>query len=386
MDRVATDLGPLGQLRQAWARINLDRLSANYKAVSAAASVPVMPVVKADAYGHGAQVVARRFQELGAPMLGVAYVEEGLALRRAGVTIPILVMAPFGHEQGLLIAEHGLTPVVSRPSALAWAVAAGRAARLSVHLKIDTGMTRLGFQPADLAAAAGALLDSGHVTIDGVMTQLASADEDADATERQLDQLDAALDELSRQGVSPRWVHAANSAGLAYLRPTHTLARVGLLLYGLRPRPLSPAVDVQPVMNLVAPIARLQDVPAGTAVSYGGRWVASRPSRIATLLIGYADGVPRTDGMRERGAFAVDGRRAPVVGNVCMDLTMLDVTDGDGVAEGSQAVLFGDEPTAWDVAEWAGTNAWQVLTSIGPRIPRVYLEGGEIVAVDSPHL
>jgi alanine racemase len=137
------------------------------------------------------------------------------------------------------------------------------------------------------------------------------------------------------------------------------------------------------VMTVSADIAFLKDVPEGTAVSYGGRWVAPRPSRIATVSIGYADGVPRTDAMREKGQMLVRGRRSPVAGTVCMDLTMLDVTDRPEVGEGDEAVLFGDDPTAWDLAERAGTNAYAVLTGVGSRVPRVYVEAGRVVAVDS---
>jgi alanine racemase len=137
-------------------------------------------------------------------------------------------------------------------------------------------------------------------------------------------------------------------------------------------------------MTVSADIALVKDVPAGTAVSYGGRWVAPRPSRIATLPLGYADGVPRTEGMRDEGAFLVRGRRAPVRGTVCMDLTMVDVTDRADVVEGDEAVLLGDEPDAWEVADRAGTNAWEVVTRIGPRVPRVYLESGRVTGVQSP--
>ena len=138
-------------------------------------------------------------------------------------------------------------------------------------------------------------------------------------------------------------------------------------------------------MRLCTRIAQTREVPAGTPVGYGGTWVAARPSRIATLVIGYADGVPRTDRMRDQGEFRIGPRRAPVAGTVCMDLTMLDVT-GHEVREGDEAVLFGDDPTAWEVADWAGTNAWEVPTHVGARVPRVYVQGGRVVAVESPFL
>ena len=154
--------------------------------------------------------------------------------------------------------------------------------------------------------------------------------------------------------------HAGASAALAFLRPTHTLLRPGLLLYGLRPRPLSPDVDVRPVMTVAARVCLVREIAAGTPVSYGGRWVAPRPSRIATVPVGYADGVPRTDAMRDKGQLSIGAGRFAVAGTVCMDFTMLDVTDRPGTAEGEEAVLFGDDPSAWEVAEWAGTTVWQV--------------------------
>ena len=187
---------------------------------------------------------------------------------------------------------------------------------------------------------------------------------------------------LEADGIRPPLVHAANSAGLSYLRPTHTLARPGLLLYGLRPRPFSPAVDVRPVMSVSARIALVREVPAGTAVSYGGRWVTQRPSRVGTIPLGYADGVPRTAAMSEKGWLAVRGQKAPVAGTVCMDFTSVDLTDLAGLDDGDEAVLFGDAPTAWDLAEWAGTNAWQILTTVGPRVPRIHLESGRVVSVE----
>lgn len=369
-------------LRPARARIDLDRLAANYAAVAAYAKVPLMPVIKADAYGHGAAPVGRRLVREGAAMLAVAYPEEGAELRAAGIDVPVIVLAGFGSGQVERLARERLTPIVSTAAQLAALLgAAERPAR--AHVKVDTGMSRLGFSADAFVEAAQRLSDSG-VDVEGVMTHLASADESPETTASQLDRFDEAVEALGRRGLRPPLVHAANSAGLAAVRPGHTLARPGLLLYGLRPRPLGPEVDVRPVMTLSADVSLVKEVPAGTSVSYGGRFTTAAPSRIATVPLGYADGVPRTDAMSERGAFAIRGRRASVAGTVCMDLTMLDVTDDGAVREGDEAVLFGDDPTAWDLADWAGTNAWQVLTAVGRRIPRVYVEGGRVVAVSSP--
>jgi alanine racemase len=378
----------LGTLRAARARVDLDRLAENYRALTAFSPVALMPVVKADAYGHGAVHVARELQAAGAQRLATAYVEEALLLRQAGLKLPIVVLAAFGPGQVRALIDHHLTPVVSTPRGAEWLLAVARASgrRVHAHLKVDTGMTRLGLTPEQLEEAAQALADSGLVDVEGLMTHLASADEDADATSRQLDRFDEALERLQRRGIRPQWVHAANSAGLAFHRPTHTLARPGLLLYGLRPRPLAPPVGVKPVMRVSADVTLVKHVPAGTPVSYGGIWVAPRPSRVGTLPIGYADGVPRTDAMSGGGAFVMKSQRAPVVGRVCMDLTMVDLTDLPGAAEGTEAILFGDEPDAWDVAECAGTNAWAVLTAVGARLPRVYVKHARTVSVDAPLL
>jgi alanine racemase len=375
----------LRHLRPARARIDLDRLAANYGALQRLVPLPVMPVVKADAYGHGAVPVARRLLAAGAPLLAVAYVEEAVALREEGFSVPIVVLAAFGPGQERMIRKHDLTPVVSTPRTLEAVLGPAREGRrpLSVHLKVDTGMSRLGFPAAGLRQAAGKLLETGGVELEGLMTHLASADESAEATNRQLDAFDAARASLEGDGIRPPLVHAANSAGLSFLRPGHTLARPGLLLYGLRPRPQSPDVDVRPVMSVSARIVLVRDVPAGTAVSYGGRFVTRRPSRLGTLPIGYADGVPRTAAMSTQGGFGVRGRAAPVAGAVCMDYTMVDLTDRPEVNEDDEAVYFGDAPTAWDVADRAGTHAWQVLTSVGPRVPRVYLESGRLTGVET---
>jgi alanine racemase len=384
---MAGGLEQLGRLRPSWARVDLSRLAANYRAVAAWSPVPVMPVVKADAYGHGAAHVGRLLESLGAPMLAVAYAEEGAALRAAGVRVPIVLLAGFGAGQESLLAEHDLTPVVSTPGTLGRLLDAARAGgrQARIHLKLDSGMARLGFTAAELPSLARRLSQAGFV-IEGLATHLAAADQDPTGTDRQLDLFDASIADLARQGLRPRWIHAANSAGLAQLRPTHTLARPGLLLYGIRPRPLSPAIEVRPVMTLSSRIALLKDVPAGSAVSYEGRWVAARPSRIATIPIGYADGVPRTRAMSDRGQFGVRGGRAGVAGTVCMDLVMSDVTDVAGAEIGDEVTVFGDDPGVWDVADWAGTNAWQVLTSVGTRVPRVYVEDGRLVGVESRYL
>jgi alanine racemase len=373
----------LASLRAARARVDLDRLAENYRALAAFSPVTLMPVVKADAYGHGAARVGAELVKAGATRLAVAYVEEGVALRAAGVKVPIVVLAGFSPEQVHVLLERQLTPVVSTARGAEWLLSVLRASgrRAHVHVKVDTGMARLGFAPSAIEEAAARLADSGLADVEGLMTHLAAADESADLTRRQLDLFDEAVLRLHRRGLRPRWIHAANSAGLAFLRPSHTLARPGLLIYGLKPRPLSPPVAVKPVMRVSADLALVKEVAAGTPVSYGGIWTAPRASRIGTLPLGYADGVPRTDAMSKGGRFLVKGRPVPVVGRVCMDLTLMDLTEHPDAGEGDEAVLLGDEPDAWEVAERAGTTAWAALTAIGRRVPRVYVKGGRTVAV-----
>jgi alanine racemase len=371
-------------LRGEQAFVDLDRLASNFRATAAFAGRPLLPVVKADAYGHGGSQVARLFESLGAPALAVTFAAEAVALRAAGVRVPILVMAGVSTDEAVLVADHDLTPVVGSARSLEGALSAAALARrpLAVHLKLDTGMARLGFPPAEATAVAERLAAAG-IQLQGVMTHLARADDDADACERQLDSFDAALLDLAGHGFRPPWIHAANSAGLLHLRPNQTHARPGLLLYGLQPRPRTPPVDVRPALRLVGTIELVRPVAAGTPVSYGARWVARRSSRVATVAVGYADGVPRTEAMLARGSFNVGGARVPIAGTVCMDFTMLDVSDRPEVREGDSAVVFGDDPTAWDVADWAGTNAWAVLTSVGFRVPRVYLQHGQPKAIVS---
>jgi alanine racemase len=370
--------------RSARATVDLRRLESNFDALRRFAPIPLMPVVKADAYGHGAPRVAQTLVASGAERVAVTFVEEAVHLRQCGIDREIVVLAGFETSQLEALWNWRLTPVIST-ARMAREIAAGaaRLGPLDVHLKVDVGMTRLGFTPRDIVEAAVFLSSQTDVRIAGVMTHLTASDEDGPTTVIQLDVFDGVVADLARQGIRPQWVHAANSAALGDVRPTHTLARPGLLLYGQRPGPRAPAIDVRPVMSVSAGILRLFDIPAGVGVSYGSRFVTARPSRIASIPLGYADGVPRTQEMSREGWFLARGQRAPVAGVVCMDFTMVDVTDIPEAQEGDSVVLFGDGPTAHDLASWAGTTVWQVLTAVGSRLPRVYVRDGEVVGMQS---
>lgn len=368
----------------AW--VDLDRIRSNFKALrNHAGPRAVIPVLKANAYGHGAVTVARALEPLGVAMFAVAYVDEAISMRRAGVVSPILVLTGFAPRQLGDIFRFHLTPVISTPEqvkALQDLAPDDDRARLSVHVKVDTGMSRLGFSIREIEPVIHRLEEVDGVHIEGLMTHLASADEDQIATSRQLDVFDEAIVRLETLGVRPRLIHAANSAGLSFTRESHTAVRPGLLLYGVRPMPLSPEIDVRPAMELRARVALVKSVPSGTPLSYGGRFVTTRDSRIATINAGYADGIPRTDVMRERGVVRRGADTLPVVGTVCMDLTLLDATDVSGLGAGDEVTIFGDAPTAWEVSGWAGTNAWQTLVSVGSRVPRRYTLAGEVVGDD----
>jgi alanine racemase len=377
--------GPAHRLpatRPTRAEIDLSALASNLRAVrSVAGSSRVFVVVKADAYGHGLVQVARRLERERVDGLCVALAEEGLALRACGVTAQILVLnGVYGEAHERVLAAH-LTPVVY---SLEQSQAFARASRelgnrpVSVHLKIDTGMARLGVQLDELAPLLDAI-ESLPVRIDGVMTHLSSADSDVAETHAQLARFDGAVAALRARGHRPRFVHAANSAA-TYMHEAsrYDLVRTGLVMYGIAPPGAPPGADdtgLTPVMSVRTELIALRDLPAGAPVGYDQTFRTARPSRIATVPMGYGDGLMRS--ASNRGQMLVRGQRCPIVGRVSMDLTTLDVTDMPEVAVGDDVVLFGQQGearlSAVELAEASGTIAYEVLTSISPRVPRIYL-------------
>ena len=360
------------------AEIDLAALASNLRVVRhVAGKSRVFVVVKADAYGHGLVQVARRLERENVDGLCVALAEEGLALRACGVTAQILVLnGVYGDAHERVLAAH-LTPVVY---SLEQVEAFARASRelgnrpVSVHLKIDTGMARLGVQLDELAPLLDAV-GSLPVRIDGVMTHLSSADSDADETRAQLARFEGAVATLRARGHKPRFVHAANSAATYMHEGSHyDLVRTGLVTYGVAP---VGAVDtgLQPVMSVRTELIALRELPVGAPVGYDQTFRTTRPSRIATVPMGYGDGLMRS--ASNRGHMLVRGQRCPIVGRVSMDLTTLDVTDMPEVAVGDDVVLIGRQGeatlSASDLAEASGTIAYEVLTSISPRVPRIYL-------------
>jgi alanine racemase len=342
------------------------------------ANVALLAVVKADAYGHGAALVAPLL-EPDVEAFGVATVEEAIELRTAGVRKPILVLAGASGSQLESVLANQLSVALVDRSMLAEWRAALRGRRLTVHLKIDTGMGRLGVTPAELPALLEDLRLAPEIVVAGIFSHFANANlSNADIYAFQLQQFQQALATAAAAGVRPGFIHLANSTG-ALARPTShfTMVRPGVALYGIAPLADCP-VALAPAMRLVTRIIQLKFVAAERPLSYGQTFITRRPSRIATIPIGYADGYDRR--LSNRGFVLVRGQRAPIVGLVCMDLTLIDVTDIAGVESHDEVVLWGTQGAARisveEVASWQDSIAYEVLTRLGKRVPRVLHDDG----------
>jgi len=342
-------------------------------------SAQILAVVKADAYGHGAVGCSKVLEAEGAAFLGVGLIEEGLELREAGIRTPILVVdGAFAERYDLMLAG-GLVPLIFRKEQLEGLGAAARRLGMQAvaHLKIDTGMGRLGIQPDELGAYLDAAASAG-VELEGLATHLATADlADHAQTGRQIVMLQEAAETMRARGLDPRWLHVANSAALIDRVESHgTLVRAGMLLYGCHPSEASRSrISLRPALRWTTAITHLKEVREGTPISYGARWVAARPSRIATLPVGYADGYDRL--LSNVGELLIRGRRVRIAGTVTMDQIMVDVTDVEGVSVGDEAVLIGaqgdDEIQAEELARACGTIHYEIFCGIGPRVPRRFI-------------
>lgn len=397
-------------LRPTHAVVDLDALASNYRAIARAlpAGCVPMPVVKADAYGHGAAHVAKCLAAEGAGIFAVAVVEEGLELRRAGITQPILVMGWIGKDQLGALVEGGLTPNIHSveqgeelKSFLEGEGGKGNSP-LPVHLKLDTGMTRLGMRAADVPRVLDLLEGMGEekIFLEGVFQNFASSDRPGDPqTEAQTHTFEEILCLVLSRGHRPSMIHTDNSAAMlsrlanspSFFSPVGvTHVRPGLALYAPVPGLSSEANDsLRDVMSFVSVVDQVKTVPAGTRVGYGGTFVCARTTTLAIVPAGYADGVPRS--LSGHGVVLIAGKRCPLAGRVSMDLTTVDVTDLPArPARGDEAVFFGPQGGARlgvdEVAAAAGTVSWEILCGVGPRVPRIILSGGETVARESKFL
>ena len=379
--------------RQSWATVDLDAIRHNARALAEIAKpAQLLTVVKADAYGHGAVPVAQAALETGVTWLGVALVEEGVALRAAGIDARMLVLSEPHTNAMATVVEYRLTPTVySAPGieALAKAVVeASDSDPLRVHLKVDTGMHRVGCPPTEVIALVDAIDARPELELEGIWTHLAVADQPGNSyTDEQLDQFDAVLEALDEAGKRPPMAHASNSAGtLGHERARYDLVRCGITLYGIPPSPeMADAPGVQgaglkPALSITSHVSHVKTLAQGSRLSYGLHYEFERDSRVATVPIGYADGVPRNLGLTG-GEVLIGGRRCPIAGSVTMDQLMVDVGDME-VEPGDEVVLLGSQAAPGGVQETITANEWaerlgvigyEVTTRLGPRLPRRYV-------------
>ena len=380
-------------VRCTFAHVDLTALQANFRAIARFVSDPVnqpalgaagrpngpgvVAVVKANAYGHGAAAVGRALQDAGATLLACADIEEAVVLRQAGVTCEILVFGALSVSDLDGIFEYQLTPTISTPGAgrSLQAAAARHGARLACHLKIDTGMNRLGLRFDNLEFTLPELIGSRNLEIVAVYTHFATADDpEFPLFQTQFERFEQVLARLPQIGVAPRWRHAANSAAtLRDSRVWYDLVRPGLLLYGIVPPPLASTIGVEPVMSLRSRVVAVKGVRAGEIVGYGARYTVPRPGRLAVVPAGYADGLDRR--MAGTCSVLIRGARAPIVGAVNMDMITVDVSDLD-VETGDEVVIVGaqggERIDVREIAAAIGTNPYEVLCRVGTRIERIY--------------
>ncbi|MDQ3680461.1 MAG: alanine racemase [Actinomycetota bacterium] len=372
--------------RHAWAEVDLDAIGHNAAAlVAVAAPAGLCAVVKADGYGHGAVPVARAALEAGASWLAVAVVEEGEVLRRSGIDVPVLLLAEPPVEAMAAAVAHGLTlTLYTLPGveAAARAVPRGRAPT-PVHVKVDTGMHRVGAAPEDVVDVARAVDEAHGLRLEGLWTHLAVAEEPTEEayTVEQLRRFEAVRDRLAAVGIHPPLLHTANSAGaVAHEAARYDLVRCGISLYGYSPDPaLAARLDLRPAMSLRARVSFVKELEAGERVSYGLRYEVPRRSDVATVPLGYDDGVRRRLGLLGCEVL-IRGRRCPMAGTVTMDQFLVDCGPASGVVPGDEVVLIGrqgdQEITADGWAELLDTISYEIVCGVGPRVPRVYRGGG----------
>lgn len=374
-------ISPSASDRPTRIRVDLDALSHNLHALRAHVGVPVMAIVKANAYGHGLVPVARHLEAQGADQLGVAFVEEGIALRAAGIRVPILVMGGIFGPQVAQFLAHDLQLTVSSVDKLRQVEDAARelGRRAAIHLKVDTGMERIGVHSYSAGPFIEAAVASRWCEVRGIYSHLACADDpDSPMTAVQVERFEEACAHFERLGVPMPTRHLANSGGVLHHPSTwFDLVRPGIALYGVLPDAASRAtVALRPALSLVSKVVYFKVVRAGHPVSYGATWAPHADTRVVTVPIGYGDGYPRA--LSSRGEVLVRGARHPIVGRICMDQFMVDLGQGTAYNE-DEVVLIGaqgdERITAEALAEHAGTIPYEILVGLNERIPREHRGG-----------
>ena len=384
-------------LRRTWAEVDSDAIKHNFRTIrEAAGNTDIMCVIKADGYGHGAVFLAQLYEKIGAARFAVSNIEEALQLRENGITLPILILGYTPAEMAAELSRNKIAQAVfSEDYACELSQCAVKAGvQVDIHIKLDTGMSRIGFmyqnpeRDKDSVEQIKRCCSLPGLVTDGIFTHFAVSDEGDEGkkeTEHQLYCFSDAVDKLKSAGITFNIVHCSNSGAIIdYKKARFDCVRAGIILYGRSPSgKLSGKLDLKPAMQIKSVIAQIKTVSSDTAVSYGGTFVTSHPTVIATVPIGYADGYTRS--LSNRAYMTVNGKKANVIGRVCMDQVMIDITDIEGVKTGDEVIVIGDGNNNTlsfdDVAEMTGTINYEVVCLVGKRVPRVYLKHGENVGI-----
>ncbi len=379
-------------IRPLWQEIDLNQLATNMHTLRTlvGSDIAIAAVVKANAYGHGAVDIAPVLLDNGADALAVSFIDEGIELRRSGISSPILLLGYTDPDQFDAIIEWNLQPTIYsvQSARLLAARAAAQGKEVSIHIAIDSGMNRVGFSTTEESIEQISTITSlPSIRLEGIFTHFASADEsDQSYSIHQYERFQSVIDALEQRGIRPRLRHAANSAAtIGFEISRLDMVRLGIVLYGDYPSSIFSAeqVDLNPVMTLKCLITHIHTIEPGETVSYGRTFTAQRTTQVATLPVGYADGYLRS--LSNKAEVLVHGHRAPVIGTICMDQMMIDITDIDDVSIGDEVVLIGsqgdDRITTAELASHASTIPYELLCALADRVPRVYLRDGQIAKI-----
>jgi len=366
--------------RPVWVEVNLENIEYNLQQVKKQVdeSTLIMPVVKADAYGHGLLPVAKTLIEAGADCLAVAFPFEGIELREEGFQCPIQVLTQLSSAQLSTVVDYNLIPTISRRAPLLQLeeLCQKGDTQIKIHLAVDTGMGRMGVLPADILDLASAAKQCSRLTVEGLMTHFASADEaNKEYTYRQWDNFQRAINILEDQGIDIPLKQAANSAAVIDLPEMKLdLVRPGIMIYGLPPSKEVKNFNLKPALSWKTEVIEVRELPQDFGISYGVTYTTPERRKLVTLPLGYADGYPRS--LSNKGEVLIRGQRAPIRGRICMDQTIVDVTDIKNVEIGDQVVVLGTQNggqiTATELADWVGTINYEIVTRISSRVPRIY--------------
>ena len=385
-------------LRRTWAEVDIDALKHNFDVIrrSVDPKSRIMCVIKADAYGHGAVFLGKLYEKMGADFFAVSNIEEAMQLRENGIKLPVLILGftPAGMAKEL--ADNNISQAVfsEEYAGELSAAAAEQGVEVKIHIKLDTGMSRIGFmyqepeRDGESIEQIKRVCTLPHLIKEGIFTHFAvsdEAEEGRDATEKQIAAFSSAVELLKNDGITFRIVHCSNSGAIIDYKKAHfDCVRAGIILYGLAPSSkLAGRLDLRPAMQIKSVVAQVKNIEKGTPISYGGTFVSDKPMRIATVPIGYADGYTRSLG--NRAFMTVKGKKAPLVGRVCMDQLMIDVSDIDGVKSGDEVTVIGDGSgnslSFDDMASLTGTINYELVCLVGKRVPRVYIHHGRSVGI-----